>query len=276
MPLEWAPDLSAYVSQGGPSAFSGQPAADDEAMAAERVQRLSWRPSVAFLPAFLNASDCESVIALGEPLLERSSLFGASGPAEHRTSSTAWLSREQELSHPVLRNLVRRIHDVMRVPPDHGDALQLARYGVGEQYRFHGDASPGVPRAFTFLLYLKTPAGGGHTVFPYVRANRSAAAKPFRGDLDALQRAPMAKFCSGARGVLRVAPRQGDAILFAPLTPWQAEDPAAWHGACPVTVGQKWVLQRWARPIFDPRYAAALAAVEAGQGSVVERRREEL
>jgi prolyl 4-hydroxylase len=140
--------------------------------------------------------------------------------------------------------------------------MQVSRYRQGEQYRFHFDAFEGAPRVYTFLAYLNTPQAGGDTIFPLVSPSGDSLPGSNADDI-MNDPALFAAHCadSSPSALMRFAPKQGDAILFTPMRPWLQSDELSLHGACPVTSGEKWVLQRWARPIYDPSFQRSIPAV---------------
>lgn len=259
-----APGLFAYqAAQEVPSQFhSGENTIKREPFTVETV-RLAWSPSLVYLPGFMNEETCEELIRLASPRMQSSEAKDAAAGV-HRNSSTAIFEREDELANPFLTSLTTRVHNLMNVPPDHGEGLQVAHYSPGQSYGFHADAFEGAPRAYTFLGFLNTPEGGGAAIFPLVSADgRRSTVDPAifdghrKADPDLLS-----SFCEGPAGddIMRINPKQGDAILFTPMRPWMETDHRALHAACHVTQGEKWVVQRWARPIYDPSYARAWAA----------------
>ena len=73
--------------------------------------------------------------------------------------------------HPVVSSIVRRMYRLARMPPGHGEQLQVGRYGAGQFYEPHYDSEQSptarLARPATVIVYLKEPAGGGgETVFP--------------------------------------------------------------------------------------------------------------
>lgn len=46
--------------------------------------------------------------------------------------------------------------------------VSIQRYEVGQYYKTHTDAGPGMPRIVSAVAYLNTVADGGRTIFPHV------------------------------------------------------------------------------------------------------------
>jgi hypothetical protein len=256
-----APGLMAYqAGQAAQSRFhdSGDAPTSRE-VHADRSVRLAWSPSLVHLPGFVDPETCAELIRIATPLLAPSQAKDTTkGRQLHRNSSSAMLGRQQELTDPLINRFTERIHHLMNLPPDHGEGLQVAHYLPGQSYGFHEDAFDGAPRAYTFLAFLNTPEGGGETIFPLLSANGSSGSvdpATFEGERKT-DPDLMTSFCQGDahRNIMRIQPKQGDAILFTPMRPWMQTDERALHGACHVTHGEKWVVQRWARHVYDPSY----------------------
>jgi hypothetical protein len=268
-----APGLMAYqAGQAAQSRFhdSGDAPTSRE-VHADRSVRLAWSPSLVHLPGFVDPETCAELIRIATPLLAPSQAKDTTkGRQLHRNSSSAMLGRQQELTDPLINRLTERIHHLMNLPPDHGEGLQVAHYLPGQSYGFHEDAFDGAPRAYTFLAFLNTPEGGGETIFPLLSANGSSGSvdpATFEGERKT-DPDLMTSFCQGDahRNIMRIQPKQGDAILFTPMRPWMQTDERALHGACHVTHGEKWVVQRWARHVYDPSYTRTYTQAFNEQG----------
>jgi hypothetical protein len=147
-------------------------------------------------------------------------------PDQIRTSYNAWCQHAGCYNHPVHHSVISRIMEIVGLPPDHSEHMQLLKYSPGQYYRLHHDWIPEQldaacgPRAFTFFLYLSDVEEGGGTKFPYI--NQSS-------------------------GGLTVMPKRGKAVWWAHgknEDPRQKDD-RTHHEAMPVIKGQKMAANYW-------------------------------
>ena len=191
------------------------------------VARVS-RPIIAILANVLSAEECEALIALARPRLMPSTVVdpaaGEDRVAEYRDSeSMFFLPRES----PLVATLDERFARIMNMPVDHGEGLQVLRYGMGTRYTSHFDFL--VPnnvaseqslrrsgqRVSSLVTYLNDVPGGGETTFP--------------------------------QAGLTVSPIRGNAVYFEYCNSRGQIDAASLHGGAPVTQGEKWAVTKWMR-----------------------------
>jgi prolyl 4-hydroxylase len=180
-------------------------------------------PPLRVLDNVLSAAECDALIELARPRLDRALTVDAAGKHQvdgARTSSGMFFKLgETEL----IRCLEQRLADLVGVPADHGEALQVLHYLPGQQYEPHVDwfdasqpgfaaiTAKGGQRVASIIMYLNTPAGGGGTQFPRVG--------------------------------LTVTARRGAAVYFA----YEGGDQISLHAGLPVTAGEKWIATKWVR-----------------------------
>lgn len=192
------------------------------------VQRLASlkQPRVVVLGQLLSPSECEALVALARPRLARSeTVDNESGGSEvhaARTSEGMFFERGEQA---LIRRIEARIAALLGWPVDHGEGLQILRYGPGAEYKPHFDyfnpEHPGTPRILerggqrvaTLVIYLNTPEAGGDTIFPDAG--------------------------------IEVAPLRGNAVFFSYDRPQPGT--LTLHGGAPVTLGEKWVATKWLR-----------------------------
>ncbi len=183
-------------------------------------------PRVVVFGGLLSDAECEGLMALAAPRLQRSETVdndsGGSAVNAARTSEGMFFERGEG---GLIDAIERRIAELLRWPLENGEGLQVLRYRPGAEYRPHHDyfdpAHAGTPRILqrggqrvgTLVMYLNTPAGGGTTTFPDVG--------------------------------LEVAPVRGNAVFFS----YERADASTktLHGGAPVTAGEKWVATKWLR-----------------------------
>jgi prolyl 4-hydroxylase len=193
-----------------------------------RVQLLLTmrRPRLALVGGFLSDDECDALVDLARPRLERSQTVdrqnGSGEVNAARTSDGMFFHRGET---PLVQRIEQRIAALLRWPAERGEGLQVLRYASGAQYRPHFDyfdpAQPGTAavlarggqRLGTLLMYLQAPARGGATLFPDAG--------------------------------LEVVPAKGHALFFGYDRPH--ESTGTLHGGAPVLEGEKWVATKWLR-----------------------------
>ena len=196
----------------------------------------------------LTPKEREWVIAQAEPSLGASKVQAKAGRSQTHSSvrSSSQVRIASGSWSSVVAAIEGRAHGILRVPPAHGEPLQVVRYRTGEQYQHHTDyfrpaqaqdpamaamlSDPtGRPRnrLATLLWSVTSPPDGGETHFPYSHVNEPSASAQREGAL-----------CDG-RG-LTVTPMQGEATLFYSLRADGAVDTFSQHAGCPSETGVKW------------------------------------
>ncbi|CAI5468728.1 unnamed protein product [Closterium sp. Yama58-4] len=215
-----------------------------------RITRLSWEPRAFLYSGFLSHDECDHLINLARDKVTRSSVAdnesGKSVLSEIRTSSGTFLNKYQD---DIVKHIEERIAAWTFLPKEHGEAIQILKYEIGQKYEAHFDyffdsvnTQMGGHRVATVLMYLTTVEAGGETVFP------NAQPKPA---MDAT-----ASDCAN-RG-LAVKPQKGDALLFYSLHPDGTTDQSSLHASCPVIRGEKWSATKWIHPSVRMIDGAAL------------------
>ena len=162
-------------------------------------------------------------------------------PDKIRTSYNAWCQHRSCYAHPVHERVISRIMDIVGLPHNNAEHMQLLRYGPNEYYRLHHDWIPEQldalcgPRAFTFFLYLSDVDEGGGTYFPYIN--------------------------------ITVKPKRGSAVWWPhgkPTNP-RAKDDRTHHEAQPVIVGKKYAANYW---IHGDDFKNAMASACDGRSGV--------
>ncbi|MDV5979909.1 MAG: 2OG-Fe(II) oxygenase [Lysobacter sp.] len=183
-------------------------------------------PRVVVFGGLLSAEECDALVALSRPRLQRSTILdpdtGADAVHVDRTSAGTHFPRG---SNALCRRIEARIAALLDWPVENGEAIQVLRYGPGAQYRPHHDyfdpAWPGSTRQIarggqrvaSLVMYLNTPARGGATTFPEAH--------------------------------LEVAAVKGNAVFFSYDRPHPMT--RTLHAGAPVAEGEKWIATKWLR-----------------------------
>ncbi|EFN58979.1 hypothetical protein CHLNCDRAFT_137600 [Chlorella variabilis] len=211
------------------------------------VEVVAWKPRALLLHGFLSHAECDHIIRVADPSLERSTVVSPEGGSmldEIRTSSGMFILKGHDA---VISGLEERVAALTHLPVSHQEDLQVLRYELGQKYSAHWDINDSPERAqqmrakgvlgglrtATLLMYLSDVEEGGETAFPHGRW------------LDeGVQAAPPYTECA-SKGVV-VKPRKGDAILFFSLKlNGQKKDVYSLHAGCPVVRGVKYSATKW-------------------------------
>jgi prolyl 4-hydroxylase len=188
------------------------------------IRRNRRRYSVKEIPSFLSSEECEHLIRLASPLIERSPLVRKGhwkSNSAIRTSESAFFTDSRD---SVVLRIKQRVAETSGTDLRCQEPLQVTHYNETEYFAPHRDAvtSGGVElgaagdRYCTMIMYLNDDFTGGHTRFHKI-------------------------------GV-RVEPERGKAVLFNNLTDdGLAPHPLSLHGASAVRSGDKWLLNQWIR-----------------------------
>lgn len=183
-------------------------------------------PRLIVIDNFLSDEECQHLIDLGLPSLQRSTTVnsenGSSEVNVNRTSEGAYFSRGQ--TDTILR-IENRLAELAGWPVENGEGMQVMRYAQGQEYKAHYDyfdpnnqgtagilAGPG-QRVATLLMYLNTPEQGGSTDFPHAG--------------------------------ISVRAKTGRLVFFSYDTPTSSTKTI--HAGAPVLQGEKWIATKWLR-----------------------------
>ncbi|UOY91741.1 2OG-Fe(II) oxygenase [Ectobacillus sp. JY-23] len=171
-------------------------------------------PLVVVLGNVLSDEECDELIQLSKDKMERSKIGSVREVNDLRTSSSTFLPEDES---DVIHRVEKRISQIMGVPVEHGEGLQILNYKVGQEYKAHFDffASAKNPRISTLVMYLNDVESGGETYFPHLK--------------------------------LSVSPQKGMAVYFEYFYEDQALNELTLHGGAPVIVGDKWAATQWMR-----------------------------
>lgn len=141
------------------------------------IQRLPRRDLTLFMKrGFLNAEECEGLIARIEAGRRPSTIADDLGYDAFRTSETCDLDGKD----PFIAAIDAKMAAFSGIDSSYGESLQGQRYAVGQEFKAHTDyfEPDGVDferycgrsgnRTWTLMVYLNEPAAGGATRFTQV------------------------------------------------------------------------------------------------------------
>lgn len=184
------------------------------------------QPRVILFGGLLSNTECDDLIGQARRQMSSSNVIDLETGDERRdagrTSSGMAFTRA---ATPLIARIERRIAALLDWPFENGEALQILRYEVGQEYRPHYDyvdpaesgaakfLARGGQRVASLIMYLNTPTDGGATNFPDIG--------------------------------LEVAAVKGNAVFFSYDRPHPSTKTL--HGGMPVLAGEKWVATKWLR-----------------------------
>ncbi|MCF7222612.1 2OG-Fe(II) oxygenase [Marilutibacter chinensis] len=183
-------------------------------------------PRVIVFGNVLSHEECDRMIELARSRLSRSATVDleTGGDIVHEGRTSQGMSFERG-GNALCRRIEARIARLLDWPVDHGEGLQVLRYGPGAEYKPHYDyfdpdrpgaakiLQRGGQRVASLVMYLNTPRSGGATTFPEVGFEAAAV--------------------------------KGNAVFFSYDRPHPMT--LSLHGGAPVTEGEKWVATKWLR-----------------------------
>jgi prolyl 4-hydroxylase len=180
-------------------------------------------PVVRVLENLLTPEECDGLMAEAKPRLARSLTVDVDGrhqKDQRRTSQGMFFGIGET---PLVQRIEQRIADLLAIPVNHGEGLQILHYQPGQEYEPHFDwfnpeqpgfstiTARGGQRIASVVMYLNTPEEGGGTAFPRIG--------------------------------LTVTAMRGSAVYFA----YETGDEASLHAGLPVIKGEKWIATKWLR-----------------------------
>ena len=165
----------------------------------------------------LSDLECDTLIRNAIDRLERSKLANKE-VSQIRTSSGMFFDENES---PFISEIEHRISQLMHVPVEHAEGLQVLHYEPGQQFKTHFDyfreqhPSYKNNRISTLVIYLNDVDNGGETTFPNLG--------------------------------LTVTPKKGSAVYFEYFYTDQHVNELTLHSGEPVIQGEKWVATQWMR-----------------------------
>jgi len=175
-------------------------------------------PLIVVLGNVLSSEECDELIRLSNDRLERSKIGSIREIDDLRSSSSMFF---QEGENEDVARIEKRVSQIMNIPVEHGEGLQILNYQIGQEYKAHFDFFKSTsqaatnPRISTLVMYLNDVESGGETYFPKLG--------------------------------LSVSPQKGMAVYFEYFYNDQNLNELTLHGGAPVIIGDKWAATQWMR-----------------------------
>lgn len=175
-------------------------------------------PLIVVLGNVLSDEECDELIRLSKDRMHRSKIGSTREIDQLRTSSSMFF---QEAENGVVATIEKRLSQIMNIPVEHGEGLQVLNYQIGQEYKAHYDYFKSTkqtvnnPRISTLVMYLCDVEHGGETYFPKLG--------------------------------LSVSPQKGMAVYFEYFYENQELNELTLHGGGPVIIGDKWAATQWMR-----------------------------
>jgi prolyl 4-hydroxylase len=193
-----------------------------------RVALRSSSPALLVFDGFLSDDECDQMISLDKPRLQPSTITdpvsGKTVVSENRSSDGMFFRLGE---NTLVERIERRIADLIEMPLENGEGLQVLNYREGAESAPHFDfLTPGNAennasiarsgqRVSTLVMYLNDVADGGGTFFP--EAN------------------------------LTIVPKKGSALYFEYCNDMHQLDGKSLHAGGRVLQGEKWAATKWMR-----------------------------
>lgn len=193
----------------------------------EGAEILARDPLVCTIDNFVSDQESAHLIASAKDKLAQALVSSAKEGVKSagRTGMNCWIPHKQDV---VVKALVQRVCDLVKLPRENAESIQMIYYGQDQQYKPHFDAwdpntdrgqrcmARGGQRLVTCLMYLNTPNEGGGTIFPKLETEVKA--------------------------------QKGRIVIFHNCHVDTIErHPHSLHGGMPVIAGEKWACNLWFR-----------------------------
>ena len=173
-------------------------------------------PLVVVLGNVLSNEECDELIKHSREQLQRSKIGQDHEVNQIRTSSGVFCEENE-----MITRIEKRFSQIMNIPVENGDGLQVLLYTPGQEYQPHYDFFAEKSRASannrisTLVMYLNDVEEGGETTFPMLNFS--------------------------------VVPSKGMAVYFEYFYNNHELNDFTLHAGTPVIKGEKWVATMWMR-----------------------------
>ena len=172
---------------------------------------------------YFSAAECEAVIERINADLIPSGILAQNGDPGFRTSRSCNFAPDDA----TIRAVDTKLCQLLGIHPDYSELMQGQRYDVGQEFKPHHDyfhkgeyyyeqvGREGGQRTWTAMVFLNTPEKGGFTDYPNTG--------------------------------IRIAPRQGNVVVWNNMDLYGHPNPNSLHHGMPVEAGSKYVITKWFR-----------------------------
>mmetsp|Transcript_65895 Transcript_65895/g.117122 ORF Transcript_65895/g.117122 Transcript_65895/m.117122 type:complete len:326 (+) Transcript_65895:81-1058(+) len=217
----------------------------------KEMMEVSYDPRVYVFDDFLTEKEAEFLMWYARPELRPSRTVnntdGSMVESKFRKNFQMSVNETDCVDHPVIAEVIRRMHVLARAPFGHAEHLQVGRYQEGDYYEPHFDSEPvqNIMRSATVLVYLSVPEAGGETIFP---KRSECTGEKFHSCCEDIS----SMITAGDGAWIPAKKRQ--ALLFYSHDVDGRRNSNGMHASCPVQTGEKWIAQQWFR---DAPYAGS-------------------
>ncbi len=199
-------------------------------LSAYTPETISQMPHIILIENFLTDIECDYIIEMARPQLKRSKVVDSKGDGKaivHKARTSDGMFFSSQHSDKILSRIENQIAKLTEIPKENGEAFQVLRYKIGDEYKPHYDyfnlntpgssshLKRGGQRLASVIIFLQDTPKGGATIFP--------------------------------KAGIEVQPIKGNAVIFYNQLPNGMEDPLTLHGGAPVLEGEKWIMVKWLR-----------------------------
>jgi prolyl 4-hydroxylase len=188
------------------------------------VQRVPTRELELFVVRnFLDGASCAALIERIDAKRRPSEIADDIGIANYRTSETCDL----DWRDPAVREVDRKIADLLGLPLDASEPIQGQRYAPGQEFKAHTDTFE--PGGYDFLLHTERSGQRTWTAMIYLNQPEDGGATRFKTIGKTVQ------------------PEAGKLLAWNNLLPDGRPNPATLHQGMKVRRGTKYIVTKWFR-----------------------------
>lgn len=192
------------------------------------INLLNDSPKIYTIDDFISTLECLHIIDISKDKLKPAFVSGnKSGVlSQGRTGKNCWIKHNHDT---IIQNIVKRISELVGMPNENAESLQVIHYQENQKYEYHYDAFElektdksrrllrnGGQRLLTCLIYLNNVKEGGETGFQTLN--------------------------------IEIKPKTGKIVVFENTFPNSLiKHPDSLHSGRPVISGEKYAVNLWFR-----------------------------